>query len=91
MLHSFLRLRAREIERLKLLLAKARRERFGQWSEHGKLLVEQRTLHCLIAALAEAKPRRCRPNVAEPPSRPPEAFQTSPGDAPSSRKTRSSD
>src|SRR5271165_1627240 len=30
-----------EIERLKLLLAKARREQFGQSSERGKLLVEQ--------------------------------------------------
>jgi len=33
--------RALEIERLKLLLAKARHERFGQSSERGKLLVEQ--------------------------------------------------
>ena len=30
-----------EIERLKLMLAKARRERFGQSSERGRLLVEQ--------------------------------------------------
>ena len=30
-----------EIERLKLMLAKARREQFGQFSERGKLLVEQ--------------------------------------------------
>ena len=30
-----------EIERLKLLLAKARREHFGQSSERGKLLIEQ--------------------------------------------------
>jgi transposase len=30
-----------EIERLKLMLAKARREQFGQSSERGKLLVEQ--------------------------------------------------
>lgn len=30
-----------EIERLKLLLAKARREQFGQSSERGKLLIEQ--------------------------------------------------
>ena len=35
------KVRAREIERLKLLLAKARRERFGQSSERGKLIVEQ--------------------------------------------------
>jgi transposase len=33
--------RALEIERLKLQLAKARHERFGQSSERGKLLVEQ--------------------------------------------------
>ena len=32
---------ALEIERLKLMLAKARREQFGQSSERGKLLVEQ--------------------------------------------------
>lgn len=30
-----------EVERLKLMLAKARREQFGQSSERGKLLVEQ--------------------------------------------------
>ncbi|WP_346731617.1 transposase [Bradyrhizobium sp. 145] len=30
-----------KIERLKLMLAKARREQFGQSSEHGRLLVEQ--------------------------------------------------
>ena len=30
-----------EIERLKLMLAKARREQFGQSSERGRLLVEQ--------------------------------------------------
>ena len=35
------KVRALEIERLKLQLAKARRERFGQSSERGKLLVEQ--------------------------------------------------
>ncbi len=35
------RVRALEIERLKLLLAKARREHFGQSSERGKLIVEQ--------------------------------------------------
>jgi len=35
------KVRALEIERLKLLLAKARREMFGQSSERGKLLVEQ--------------------------------------------------
>ena len=35
------KVRALEIERLKLLLAKARRAHFGQSSERGKLLVEQ--------------------------------------------------
>ena len=35
------KVRVLEIERLKLQLAKARRERFGQSSERGKLLVEQ--------------------------------------------------
>ena len=35
------KVRALEIERLKLMLAKARHERFGQSSERGKLLVEQ--------------------------------------------------
>jgi len=35
------KIRALEIERLKLMLAKARREMFGQSSERGKLLVEQ--------------------------------------------------
>ncbi len=35
------KVRALKIERLKLLLAKARHERFGQSSERGKLLVEQ--------------------------------------------------
>ncbi len=35
------KVRALEIERLKMQLAKARHERFGQSSERGKLLVEQ--------------------------------------------------
>jgi transposase len=35
------KVRALEIERLKLMLAKARREMFGQSSERGKLLIEQ--------------------------------------------------
>jgi transposase len=42
-----------EIERLKLLLAKARREQFGQSSERGKLLVEQ--LELAIEELEETK------------------------------------
>ena len=35
------KIRALEIERLKLMLAKARREKFGQSSERGKQLIEQ--------------------------------------------------
>ena len=35
------KVRALEIERLKLQLAKARRQTYGQSSERGKLLVEQ--------------------------------------------------
>ena len=42
-----------ELERLKLLLAKARREAFGQSSERGKLLVEQ--LELAIEDLEEAR------------------------------------
>src|SRR3984957_7249885 len=42
-----------EIERLKLMLAKARREQFGQSSERGKLLVEQ--LELAIEDLEEAQ------------------------------------
>jgi transposase len=41
MAESEAKVRALEIERLKLLLAKARREQFGQSSERGKLLIEQ--------------------------------------------------
>jgi transposase len=41
MAQSEVKVRALEIERLKLLLAKARREQFGQSSERGKLLIEQ--------------------------------------------------
>jgi transposase len=47
------KVRALEIERLKLLLAKARREMFGQSSERGKLLVEQ--LELAIEDLEEAQ------------------------------------
>ena len=42
-----------ELERLKLMLAKLRRERFGQSSERGKLLVEQ--LELAIEDLEEAQ------------------------------------
>ena len=47
------KVRALEIERLKLLLARARRERFGQSSERGKLLVEQ--LELAIEDLEETR------------------------------------
>lgn len=47
------RIRALEVERLKLLLAKARREAFGQSSERAKLLVEQ--LELAIEDLEEAQ------------------------------------
>lgn len=47
------KVRALEIERLKFLLAKARRETFGQSSERGKLLVEQ--LELAIEDLEEAQ------------------------------------
>ena len=68
------KVRALEIERLKLMLAKARREMFGQSSERGKLLVEQLELaiedleetqaeeeaKAEIAALGAVKDRRTR-------------------------------
>ena len=68
------KVRALEIERLKLMLAKARREMFGQSSERGKLLVEQLELaikdleatqaeeetKAEIAAPGAAKDRRAR-------------------------------
>ncbi len=47
------KVRALEIERLKLQLAKARHERFGQSSERGKLLVEQ--LELMIEDLEETQ------------------------------------
>ena len=47
------KVRALEIERLKLLLAKARREKFGQSSERGKQLIEQ--LELAIADLEETQ------------------------------------
>jgi len=46
-----------EIERLKLMLAKARREQFGQSSERGKLLVEQ--LELAIEDLEETQAELC--------------------------------
>jgi transposase len=68
-----------EIERLKLMLAKARREQFGQSSERGKLLVEQLELaiedpqaeketKAEIAAPEAAKQRRAQ--NTRPPRRP---------------------
>ncbi len=53
MAQSEAKLRALEVERLKFLLAKARREAFGQSSERGKLLVEQ--LELAIEDLEEAQ------------------------------------
>jgi Tex-like protein N-terminal domain/Transposase C of IS166 homeodomain/zinc-finger binding domain of transposase IS66 len=47
------KVRALEIERLKLMLAKARRETFGQSSERGKQLIEQ--LELAIEDLEETK------------------------------------
>ncbi len=47
------KVRALEIERLKLMLAKARREKFGQSSERGKLLIEQ--LELAIEDLEESQ------------------------------------
>jgi transposase len=47
------RLRALEIERLKLLLAKARREQYGQSSERGRMVIEQ--LELAIADLEETE------------------------------------
>ena len=53
-----------EIERLKLLLAKARREQFGQTSERGKRLIDQLELQLAeleeTAAEDEAGRRSCR-------------------------------
>jgi len=57
--------RALEIERLKLLLAKARHERFGQSSERGKLLVEQ--LELAIEDLEETQAEQeTRAEIATP-------------------------
>src|SRR5713101_7509621 len=54
-----------EIERLKLMLAKARREQFGQSSERGKLLVEQ--LELAIEDLEETQAEQeARAEIAAP-------------------------
>ena len=58
-----------EIERLKLLLAKARRERFGQSSERGARLVEQ--LELQLAELEETVAEEdAAAELAAPPARP---------------------
>ena len=65
------KVRALEIERLKLQLAKARRERFGQSSERGKLLVEQLELAIEdleeTQAEEEAKAEIAAPETAKAP------------------------
>ncbi len=54
-----------EIERLKLMLAKARREQFGQSSERGRLLVEQ--LELAIEDLEETQAEQeTRAEIAAP-------------------------
>jgi transposase len=53
MLQSEAKVWALEIERLKLMLAKARREQFGQSSERGKQLIEQ--LELAISDLEETQ------------------------------------
>ena len=59
------KVRALEIERLKLMLAKARHERFGQSSERGKLLVEQ--LELAIEDLEETQAEEeTRAEIAAP-------------------------
>ena len=58
-----------EIERLRLLLAKARRERFGQSSERGARLVEQ--LELQLAELEETVAEEdAAAELAAPPARP---------------------
>jgi transposase len=82
MAHSELTVGRLEIERLKLMLAKARREQFGQSSERGKLLIEQLELaiedleesqaaaetRAEVAAPAAAKEKQAR--APRPPRRP---------------------
>ena len=59
------KVRELEIERLKLQLAKARHERFGQSSERGKLLVEQ--LELAIEDLEETQAEQeTRAEIAQP-------------------------
>ena len=67
------KVRALEIERLKLQLAKARRQTYGQSSERGKLLVEQLELAIEdleeTQAEEEAKPEIAAPEAAKAPRR----------------------
>ncbi len=75
------RSRALEIERLKLLLAKARREQYGQSSERGRQLIEQLELQLAdleetqaeeeAASAIRAKPSSSRPASARKPARRP--------------------
>jgi transposase len=65
MAQSEAKVRALEIERLKLLLAKARREQFGQSSERGKILIEQ--LELAIEDLEETQAEdETRAEIAAP-------------------------
>jgi transposase len=84
------KLRALEIERLKLLLAKARREAFGPSSERAKLLVEQ--LELAIEDLEEAQgEEEAKAEIAAPkaakerPSRPPRGPRKLPDNLPVER------
>src|SRR3982751_2909867 len=75
-----------EIERLRLLLAKARRERFGQSAERGAKLVEQ--LELQLAELEETVAEEdAAAELAAPPA-PPEAGPPSPARAPAARADR---
>ena len=75
------RSRALEIERLKLLLAKARREQYGQSTERGRQLIEQLELQLAdleeteaeeeTAAAIRARPSSSRPASSRKPARRP--------------------
>ena len=84
------KVRTLEIERLKLMLAKARHERFGQSSERGKLLVEQ--LELAIEDLEETQAEEeTRAEIAAPepakaqPRRPPRGPRKLPDNLPVER------
>jgi transposase len=75
---SHAKTRALEIERLKLQLAKARHERYGQSSERGKLLVEQ--LELAIEDLEETQAEQeTRAEIATPPNAKPPRRRPQPG------------